>query len=600
MRVGFDTEYGFRSVRRIGGRPEPDVTTAVPVCAALAFEDGREMVFAHDYRGLAEILADPRYTFVVHGAHAEMFFCKIARIPFPARYIDTLLRGVLLAHASTFHPIRGAYTQAGLTALATKFGIPFLGTDDKDAIRESILHLRHEAEYGMKVVTDYCLADARACLRLVGPLSGEVGRLCGLNAERNLRELYQPYAAVMARVADRGIRFDRDGWSRLVAAAGDYRGRQLRVLRECGYDHDGDGLGLVAFDNMLTRLGLAHRWPRTPDCRPRTRESDLKDRKHLHPAIAAVYRLVQFDDLMDQRLGERVDRDGRLRCGILPFAQRSSRNSTVRPNLMGIPGEVRPLLLPDEGCKFVHFDFSQQEPGVAAFLSGDADLMNDFAAGDVYTNTGRRMGLVTPGMTEDEVKAIRSGLLKSLMLSIIYGKGAAGIARDLPCSEHDSKLHLIRFERAYPRLFQWLRKYVCKSMEQGWAGNVIGFRAAFDVRDPSERSHVARSCQNFPIQSSAAACFQVTGLHLDDLGADIRLPVHDAYLLNVPDDPAALAAAKQQISAATEAATGLLFPGLAVKKEVEVLDRFAKDGHEDSLDKLLASLAHGGDLCLAN
>jgi DNA polymerase I-like protein with 3'-5' exonuclease and polymerase domains len=93
-------------------------------------------------------------------------------------------------------------------------------------------------------------------------------------------------------------------------------------------------------------------------------------------------------------MGARVDGDGRLRCSIQPLAQHSSRNSTTNPNLTGIPGELRPLLLPDEGCKFLHFDYSQQEPGVAGWLSRDPALIQDFTHGDVYVNLGLRMGLV--------------------------------------------------------------------------------------------------------------------------------------------------------------------------------------------------------------
>ena len=599
MLVGFDTEYGFRSIRSLNDRFEPDITTGVPVCACLAFADGRAAVFTDDYAPLAEILSDPRYEFVVHGAHAEMLFCRLVGSPFPRRYIDTLLRGVMIAHATTFEPVRGAYAQAGLAALTSRFGIPFIGADEKDAIRDSIFHLRHAEEYGMRAVTDYCLADARACLQLVDPVRDAVAQTCGPSAEQTIAALYQPYARVMAETAAKGIRFDQEGWYRLLELASVYRARQLRVMSKYGYDHDGDGLGLRAFEHMIVRLGFDRAWPRTPKGHLRTQESDLKDRRHQHEAIRAAHRLVQFDAVMTQRFGDRVDADGRIRCGILPLAQRSSRNSTTRPNLMGIPGELRPLLLPDEGCKFVHFDYSQQEPGVAAYLSGDGDLMNDFALGDVYVNTGRRMGLVTADMTAEMVKAVRNGLLKSLILAVIYGKSATGIARDLPCSLHEAKVHLARFEQAYPQLFRWLRGYVSKALEQGWAENVIGYRAAFTVRDPQQRSHVARSAQNFPIQSSAAACFQVTGLHLAESGADIRLPIHDAYLLCVPDDPTMIAEVQEQVTAATEDATNQLFPGLKVKRDIEVLGRFAKDAKEDSFSKLLASLEAKEEACPA-
>jgi DNA polymerase I-like protein with 3'-5' exonuclease and polymerase domains len=598
MLVGFDTEFGYTVVRRIGGNLVPDVSSGGrPVCACLAFDDGRELSFTNDWGRLEQMINDPQHTVAVHGAHAERSFCGMVGIRFPEPHVDTLLRSVLLAHATTFEPVRGAYYQAGLGAVTARFGIPFIGAGEKDVIRDSILQGRHQEEFGMPAVLDYCLGDARACLRLVQSLGEAVARTCGPHAERNLTELYQPYARVMADVAARGIRFDAEAWSRLMELAPRYRERHLRVMRANGYDHDGPGLGDVAFARMLARTGLAGTWPRTPADAFRTREADLKDRRHLHPAIRATHQLLQFDNLMGQRLGDRVDRDGRLRCGILPFAQRSGRNSTVRPNLMGIPGDLRPLLLPDEGHVWVHFDYSQQEPGVAAYLREDPGLLADFRDGDVYTNTGRRMGLVRDGMSPADVRAVRSGVIKGLMLSIIYGKSAGGIARDLPCRPHDAKIHLIRFEAAYPRLFRWLRSYVSQSMQRGWAENVIGFRAAFDVRDPTQQGHVARSCQNFPIQASAAACFQITGVHLADFGADIRLPMHDAYLLQVPDDPRAIANVKEQIKAATEAATKQLFPDLVVKQDTEVLARFAKDGDEQSLDRLIKSLEQEEELC---
>ena len=94
-----------------------------------------------------------------------------------------------------------------------------------------------------------------------------------------------------------------------------------------------------------------------------------------------------------------------------------------------------------------------------------------------------------------------------------------------------------------------------RSFQHPRSQNAIGFRAAFNVSDERQRADIARSCQNFPIQSSAAACLQITGLHLAEYGADIRLPIHDADLLNVPDDPTAIVEARLQIEAATEAAT---------------------------------------------
>ncbi len=593
MLVGFDTEFGFQRSRWLpNGRLHGDASTLQPVCACLYFEDGREVRIADRFDQLREYFNDSRYTFLVHGAHAEYGFCRRVGVRFPTRFRDSFLMGVMLLHALEFHLPGGPYKHAALAEFAVRYGIPFLSAEDKDDIRESIAQLNHLSEFGMPRVLDYCLEDAKALVRMYPRLRADMLRLCGPNAERNLTELYQPYSLMMAEASRKGLRFDQRGWDRLLTVAPLYRGKLLDVLRDYGYDHYGVGIGGRAFANLIRNIGLEAEWPRTRSGKLSTKEDDIKLAAacHAHPALAALHKQVKFDAFMGQDIGGLVDTDGRIRCSILPLAQHSGRNSTIRPNLMGMPAELRPLLLPDEGCRFLHFDYSQQEPGVAGYVSGDRGLMEDFATGDVYINLGLRLGLLTMAMSTDERKRIRNGILKSLMLAILYGKGARSIARDLGISLSEAMVMLLNFQRAYPRLFSWLKRFVALSLERGWAENIIGFRAAFNVRDRGERGHVARSCQNFPIQASAAACFQLTGLYLDQFGSDVRLPLHDAYLINAPDDPRLRAGEIERIESATNHATRQLFPGLAVKYDTDNLSCFAKDRKTDSLEKLLTSL----------
>jgi DNA polymerase I-like protein with 3'-5' exonuclease and polymerase domains len=595
--VGFDTEYGFHRHRRLpNGRLRGDESTLQPVCACLFFEDGREVRIADNFEQLQGYFDDPQYTFLVHGAHAEFGFCRRVGVHFPSQFRDTFLMGLLILHASEFCVPDGPYKNAALAELAPRYGIPFISAEDKDAIRQSIAQLNHLAEFGMARVLDYCLEDAKALIKIYPRLRDDMLRACGPNAESNLTELYQPYSLLMAEAGRKGLRFDQRGWDRLLTVTPLHRGRLLDVLRKYGYDHDGVGIGDHAFARLLRNIGLDADWPRTPKGRLSTTEDDIKfaAARHSHPALIALHKLVNFDAFMGQDVGGLVDADGRIRCSILPLAQRTGRNSTVSPNLMGIPGELRPLLLPDEGCRFVHFDYSQQELGVAGYVSGDSGLLDDFARGDVYINLGMRVGLLTPTMPAEERKRIRNSLLKALVLAVLFGKQARSIARDLGISLHDAMVMLLNFQREYPRLFSWLKRFVALSLERGWAENIIGFRAAFNIRDRSKRGHVARSCQNFPIQSSAAACFQLTGLYLGQFGSDIRLPMHDAYVINVPNNPQALADEHQRIISATTLATEQLFPGLAVKRDIDVLSCFAKDGKVNALEELLVELeAHG-------
>src|SRR5262249_14654616 len=272
------------------------------------------------------------------------------------RFLDTQLMSVMLLHAQSHDHGDSVYYQAALARMTARYGIHHPSADDKDAIRDSILRGTHLQEFGMARVLDYCRDEARACLQLVAPLRDAVRTSCGPNAMSNLTELYQPYALVMADLARKGLRFDSEGWGRTLEVAPRYRGRLITVMRAAGYEHDGEGIGQKGFRRMITQLGFATSWRRTPTGMLSTSEDDLKPYCHV-PAIAAAYRLIKFDKFLGQDIASRVDGDGRLRCSILPLAQRTSRTSTVKPNLMGIPAQMRPLFLPDVGCKFIHFDF---------------------------------------------------------------------------------------------------------------------------------------------------------------------------------------------------------------------------------------------------
>ena len=244
---GFDTEWGYERLHNLAnGRLHGDMSTMRPVCACLSFEDGREVRLSDNYDQLQDFFSDPAYTFVVHGAHAEYGFCRQVGIRFPANFRDTLMMGLLMLHASEFHLPGGAYRNVALTELMSRYHIPFLSAGDKDAIRDSILRLNHLAEFSMQRVLSYCAEDAKAIVLLYPQLRADMIRLAGPNAERNLIELYQPYALLMAEASRKGLRFDGQAWDRLQNVAPCFRARLQDVLRQYGYEHDGVGIGAVA------------------------------------------------------------------------------------------------------------------------------------------------------------------------------------------------------------------------------------------------------------------------------------------------------------------------------------------------------------------
>ncbi len=586
MLAAVHTAVGFHGGRSINDRFEPDLTTGVPVCAAVASIDGSNEVFQPGDGRFAARLADPRCSLITHDAASLRQYCRLTGCRPPVAYIDTRLAAVLLAHAERFAPAGGAYAQADLPAVASRFKVSAAGLGELGVLAGSVQCLRHAEECGRRAAEAYCLASARACLGLHRPLMEAVSRQCGHAALHNLVALYQPFAVAASDSVMRGIVFDQDGWERFSSVGRRYRRRLLAAARSFGYEYGRPS----TFASAISKVGLLVSWPRGEDGMPCLTDDVLKARRHLHPVVALAYRLLRLDRSLGLRLGERADRDGRIRCAVQPLAQRSSRTTTARPNLPGLPGSLRPLLLPGTGRVWLLADFVQFEPGVAAALSRDPNLLADFRAGDVYEQFGRQTGLITRGMSPAEAKVIRDRRLKQLFLAVLYGQSDVGLAASLGCPLPEAQAMLTQFAARYRRLTDWLHDQVTTSLGRGWAESVTGFRAAFTTSCPRDRGHVERSCQNFIIQASAAACFQATGVHLAAAGLDIRLGLHDGYLVNVPDDPVEIAHAQVAVRAAAGDAVAELFPGLPCNLQIEVLRRFAKGGNADSLDTMIQSL----------
>jgi len=507
---------------------------------------------------------------------------------FPTQFIDTFLMAVMVLHATSFKFAGGVYKYAALAALFVRYNLRFAAAFLKDGIRQSILHGTHSAKFGFEVVLEYCLGDARALLELYPSLRGDFDRKCGPRAFRNLTEIYQPYAIAMADASHAGIRLDQDAWGQLTEVAPKYRRQRLVTMGKYGYQHNGSGISDLALARMVETIGLHREWARTPGGQFSKREEDL-ERYRAHPAIGALLELKRFDAFMNQDLGSLMDRDGRVRCSIQVLKQHTSRNSTVAPNLMGMPGQLRPLLLPDEGHRFVHFDFCQQEPGIAGALSGDGALVADFLDGDVYINLARRLGLIGASSATAAIKAARKQM-KVLLLALFYGMSAGGVAGALGVPFEEASAHLLNFRAKYRRTCEWLDAFVAQALQRGWAENIIGYRAAFDSAGGFDSGNLLRSARNFPVQASAAACFQLTGIYLSDMGCDIRLPLHDAYFLQCLNERRAIGELRKQIIVATVTSVKQLFPALRAKREVEVLGCLAKDGNEGSLKAWLESV----------
>jgi DNA polymerase-1 len=172
-------------------------------------------------------------------------------------------------------------------------------------------------------------------------------------------------------------------------------------------------------------------------------------------------------------------------------------------------------------------DWSQQEFGIAAALSGDAAMCTAYRSGDPYLTFAKQAGAVPPDATKNSHKAERE-LFKTCALAVQYGMEAQSLALRLgqpPVVARD----LLRAHReTYRQFWRWSDAAVDHAMLRGSLHTVFGWHV-----------HVGenvnpRSLRNFPMQANGAEMLRIACCLATERGIEVCAPVHDAVLICAP------------------------------------------------------------------
>lgn len=144
----------------------------------------------------------------------------------------------------------------------------------------------------------------------------------------------------------------------------------------------------------------------------------------------------------------------------------TGRLSSRNPNAQTFPPELQPYIRPERGDRvFVHADVSQAELRWLAQVSGDVALREAFRAGrDVHVTTAERMFRVDMGAlasADPQRHAALRARAKTINFGIVYGQGAAALARSLtnagsPTTQAEGQGLLDAYLAAYPQVAAWL------------------------------------------------------------------------------------------------------------------------------------------------
>ena len=181
------------------------------------------------------------------------------------------------------------------------------------------------------------------------------------------------YMKAVARMEFRGIPIDTESLTILTAQWEIIEAEVIRRIDQRYGVFEGRHFNPERWADWLNKT--KKQWPRQPSGDLCLDDETFRQMARTDPDVAPVRELqVALSQMKNLELT--VGSDGRNRCDLRPFRSRTGRNQPrAKQFIFGPSTWLRGLIQPKSGFGLVYIDWSQQEFGIAAALSGDSLMM---------------------------------------------------------------------------------------------------------------------------------------------------------------------------------------------------------------------------------
>jgi hypothetical protein len=477
-------------------------------------------------------------------APAEMGCLLSLGWPLPPNVID------LYAEHRVFTNSSRRIDNSLLSALAMR-GLPAMTAGDKDVMRNLILERESWSDAEKHRILDYCQADADATAALFVAMASH------LDWPRAL--LRGRYTKSVAGTESTGVPIDVTIHELLGREWPAIKALLVQEVDRCYGVYDGTTFKEVRFASLLRRLGIS--WPRLESGRLDLKDETFKEQAQLYSVLGPLRELRET--LSRMRLAEiGVGADGRNRTMLSPFSSLTGRNQPSNKRFIFGPSKwLRSLIKPAPGFAVAEIDWSAQENGIAAALSGDELMMESYRSGDPYLAWAKLAGLAPPDATKVSHKLIRDRC-KEVVLGVNYGIGPETMATKIGTTVDEARELIALHKRTYPRFWRWSQDTVDHALLTGEMRTVFGFKRRVVAGDK------ATSLMNWHMQANGAEMMRIAAIAATEAGLRVCAPIHDAFLIEAPlseiDDHVAFM--RELMTRAGEIVTG----GLPIRTEAKI------------------------------
>ena len=265
----------------------------------------------------------------------------------------------------------------------------------------------------------------------------------------------------------------------------------------------------------------------------------------------------------------------------------TGRLSMSNPNLQQIPSRnekigplIRQLFIPEEGCTWGSFDYSQQEPRLvvhfAALTHGGLDGAEEFVG--AYNNDASTDFHQIAG----DMAGIERRVAKTMNLGLFYGMGQKKLGSQLGLGEEDTKELFDTYHSRVPFVKQLMSLAMKTANDNGQVRTILGRICHFDLWEPTRwgvhkplpREDAVRKygsslkrgfiykALNKLIQGSAADQTKKAMIEVHKAGIIPHVQVHDELNVSIKDN-----AMRDQIKSIMENCVKLEVPSKVDAKE---------------------------------
>lgn len=406
----------------------------------------------------------------------------------------------------------------GLLGALIAFGLDGMSASEKEGNRALIMRGEPYSVEERDQIVRYCEADVDATMRLLQRMEPL------LKPQALLRGRYMVAAA---RMEWAGIPMDMEILNRLRH---EWPGIQDELIRRVDADYhvyDGRSFNQQRFARYLHQRQFS--WPILDTGRLALDDDTFRDMVKLHPEVAPLRELrVSLSQMRLQELA--VGSDARNRTILSAYASRSGRNQPSNTRFAFGPATwLRGLIRPPSGRAIAYVDYSQQEFGIAAALSGDQAMQEAYLSGDPYLGFAKAAGAVPSHATKKTHPKERERF-KVTTLGVQYCMSEVGLAAQLAVTPIEARQLLLLHRQAFPRYWAWSDAASDYAMLNGRIHTVFGWtlRVTPDTKP--------RSLRNFPMQANGAEILRLACSLATERGITVCAPVHDALLVEGPAD----------------------------------------------------------------